>query len=72
MTDSEKIEFIQTAISKLMKKTLKLTPSDSLVDLSLDSLDIVELQMYYEETTGHEIESDNVIVTVGDLMAVMK
>lgn len=72
MTDSEKIEFIENAILILTKKTLKLKPTDILVDLSLDSLDIVELQMYYEETTRHEIESDAVVVTVGELMALMK
>ena len=72
MTDAEKIEFIENAITTLTKKTLKLKPSDILVDLSLDSLDIVELQMYYEEITGHEIESDESVVTVGELMALMK
>jgi len=74
MTDSEKIEFIEKAILILTNKILtsKLKPTDILVDLSLDSLDIVELQMYYEETTGHEIESDAVVVTVGELMALMK
>jgi len=72
MTDFEKIAFIENAILILTKKSLKLKPTDILVDLSLDSLDIVELQMYYEETTGHEIESDSVVVTVGELMALMK
>ena len=72
MTDAEKIKFIENAIATLTGKIFKLKPSDILVDLSLDSLDIVELQMYYEEITGHEIESDESVVTVGELMALMK
>jgi len=55
-----------------MKKTIKLKPTDNLIDMSLDSLEIVELQMYYEEMTGHELNSDVTIVTVSDLMAIMK
>jgi len=72
MTDAEKIKFIEDAILTLMKKTIKLKPTDNLIDMSLDSLEIVELQMYYEEMTGHELNSDVTIVTVSDLMAIMK
>jgi len=72
MTDGEKIKFIEDAILTLMKKTIKLKPTDNLIDMSLDSLEIVELQMYYEEMTGHELNSDVTIVTVSDLMAIMK
>ena len=72
MTDAEKIKFIEDAILTFMEKTIKLKPTDNLIDMSLDSLDIVELQMYYEEMTGHELNPDVTIVTVSDLMAIMK
>jgi acyl carrier protein len=55
-----------------MKKTIKLKPTDNLIDMSLDSLEIVELQMYYEEMTGHELNPDVTIISVSDLMAIMK
>lgn len=44
-----------------------------LVDLDLDSLDIVELQMMYEDAVGHETPDDtpDAFVTVGDLLALM-
>ena len=56
----------------LFKKTISLKPTDIILDLSIDSLDIVELQMYYEEKVGIETESDVPIVTVNDLMSIMK
>jgi acyl carrier protein len=40
--------------------------------MGLDSLNVVELQMYYEEHTGKEIPDDVLISTVADLMKVMK
>ena len=72
MTDAEKIKFIEDAVLVLFKKTISLKPTDILLDLSIDSLDIVELQMYYEEKVGIETESDVPIVTVNDLMFIMK
>jgi acyl carrier protein len=72
MTNDEKIRFIEDAILTLMKKSIKLKPSDNLIEMSLDSLEIVELQMYYEEETGHELSPDARVVTVEDLMAIMK
>jgi acyl carrier protein len=72
MTDIEKIKFIEDAILHLLKKPVKLKSTDILLDLGVDSLETVELQMYYEETTGHEIEADVTVSTVGDLMAVMR
>ena len=72
MTDAEKIKFVEDAILKLMKKTVTLNTADRLADLDLDSLEIVELQMYYEELTGNEIDNDVLIITVGDLMTHMK
>jgi len=72
MTNDEKIRFIEDAILTLMKKSIKLKPSDNLIEMSLDSLEIVELQMYYEEETGHELNPDASVVTVEDLMSIMK
>lgn len=72
MTDAEKIKFIEDAIVTLFKKTIKLTPTDVLLDLSIDSLDVVELQIYYEEVTGIETETDVPAITVSDLMSIMK
>jgi acyl carrier protein len=72
MTDAEKIKFIEDAVLVLFKKTISLKTTDILLDLSIDSLDIVELQMYYEEKVGIETESDVPIVTVNDLMSIMK
>lgn len=72
MNDEEKIEFIREAIFKMSKKDIKIGPQDKLADLGLDSLDTVELQVYYEENTGDEIPDGVSIVTVKDLMKVMK
>ena len=72
MTDQQKIDFIQDAIFNLFKKKVTLSPSDILLEIGLDSLDIVELQMYYEEQTNHEIEDEVQIHTVAELIALMK
>lgn len=72
MNDEEKLEFIREAIFVISKRDIKVSPQDVLLDIGLDSLDTVELQMYYEENTGHEISDDVVITTVSDLMKVMK
>jgi acyl carrier protein len=72
MNDKEKIDFIKEAILKMTKKDIKISPQDKLLDLGLDSLDTVELQLYYEESTGDEIPDDASLVTVEDLMKVMK
>ena len=72
MDQVEKIRFIEEAIKHLFNIEVALNPADKLVDLSLDSLNIVELQMYYEETTGNELDTDDVVVTVGDLIELMK
>jgi acyl carrier protein len=72
MTEQQKIDFIQNAIFHLFKKKITLSPSDVLLDIGLDSLDIVELQMYYEDETKHEIEDEVQIHTVAELIALMK
>lgn len=74
MTDQEKLDFLSKAIKSLFDKELasELTPDNNLTDLGLDSLDVVELQMFYEEETGFETATDSRISTVRDLMALMK
>lgn len=72
MTEQQKIDFIQNAIFHLFNKKVTISPSDVLLEIGLDSLDIVELQMYYEEQTNHEIEDEVQIHTVAELLALMK
>ena len=72
MNEQQKIDFIQKAILHLFKKKVTLSPSDVLLEIGLDSLDIVELQMYYEEQTNHEIQDEVQIHTVAELIALMK
>jgi acyl carrier protein len=72
MTDQEKIKFIEDAVLKLFKKTIKLSPTDNLLEVGLDSLDVVELQVYYEEITANEVSNDSKVSSVSELMALMK
>ena len=74
MTDQEKLEFLTSAISTLFKKPLTspLTPNNNLLEIGLDSLDIVELQMYYEEQYNVETSTDSRVSTVQDLMNLMQ
>lgn len=73
MNDTEKLAFLEDAVrNKFGKKlTEKLTPATNLTDIGLDSLDIVELQMYYEDTYEVEIPTSTKLVTIGDVMALM-
>ena len=71
MTENEKIIFVENAIQKLFPNipTTKLTKETNLLDLGVDSLGIVELQMYYEEETGETtLDPEGAVVTVGDLI----
>ena len=74
MTDQEKLDFLTSAISNIFKKPMNspLAPSNNLLELGLDSLDIVELQMYYEEQYNVETSTDATVSTVQDLMNLMK
>jgi acyl carrier protein len=73
MTDQEKLDFLKKAITELFRKEPKVevAPGTVLLDLGLDSLDIVELQMHYEETYNVETSTDSRVVTVQDLMNLM-
>lgn len=74
MTDHEKLEFIRMAMIDIFKKPkdISIRPTDVLPELDLDSLDIVELQMYYEEKTGKHTPNDARIISVKDLMDIME
>lgn len=74
MTDQEKIIFIRSALQDLnIKSTAEaFTASSVLADMGIDSLDAVELQMYYEEKTGVETaDPTGPVITVKDLMDLM-
>jgi acyl carrier protein len=71
MNTQEKIQFLQAAIAKLFDRQVDLSLDDDLRDVGLDSLDTVELQLYYEEHSGVQLSDTAVINTVGDLVALM-
>jgi acyl carrier protein len=71
MNTQEKIEFLQTAIAKLFNTRVDLNLDDQLRDIGLDSLDVVELQLYYEEHFDVQLPDTAVINTVGDIVALM-
>jgi acyl carrier protein len=71
MTNIEKLNFINSAITKLTKKGSSVSPDDVLIDIGLDSLDIVEIQLLYEETFKIELPDNITVSTVKDLMDLM-
>ena len=71
MNNIEKLNFINSAITKLTKKESSVSPDDVLIDLGLDSLDIVEIQLLYEETFNIELPDNLTVSTVKDLMDLM-
>jgi acyl carrier protein len=72
MTEQDKIKFLESAILKLFDKTVTLNLDDNLLDLGIDSLDAVELQLYYEEEMDVQMEDMNgVAITVRDLIKMM-
>jgi len=67
--NTDKFEFVKTEINKLLKKEVEITLDTVLLDIGLDSLDIVELQMIYEETFNVELKDiEQSIKTVADLI----
>jgi acyl carrier protein len=71
-TEAEKLEFMQQAVDKLFKITFKINLNDNLYDLGIDSLDVVELQLNYEETFNVELpQTNNSIVYVSDIIKLM-
>jgi acyl carrier protein len=72
MTDQEKLAFILETLQKIIKKDItSISPELSLVDdLELDSLDIVEIQLHYEETFNTRTK-DSSASTIQDMMDLM-
>jgi acyl carrier protein len=72
-TRQEKLAFVKKNIEKLKGTTISdFTEDTNLLTLGLDSLNVVELQMEYEEATGHELNPDATITTVRSLVDLMK
>jgi acyl carrier protein len=74
MNTQEKINFLKLAIMDIKgtSATFSITEDTVLMDLGLDSLDIVELQMYYEDKTHRTtVDPTNAIVKVKDLLDIM-
>lgn len=74
MTNNEKFEILKELIYKLKSSDniLVIKKNTVLSDLKIDSLDIVELQVMYEEQTGKTIpDPKNPIITVKDLLEIL-
>ena len=72
ITEKEKIEFLEQSIQTLFNRELKLNLGDNLHDLGIDSLDIVELQLFYEETFSTQLPDGHTpIVYVSDIIKLM-
>jgi acyl carrier protein len=71
-TEAEKLEFMQQAVDKLFKIKFKLNLSDNLYDLGIDSLDVIELQLNYEETFNVQLpDTHKPTVYVSDIINLM-
>ena len=71
--NTDKFEFVKIEINKLLKKEVEITLDTALLDIGLDSLDIVELQMVYEETFNVELKDiEHSIPTIADLIRAME
>ena len=73
MTSQEKLNFILETLQTVIKKDVtSISPEINLVDdLELDSLDIVEIQIHYEETFNTRTK-DSSVSTIQDLMDLME
>jgi acyl carrier protein len=69
MTRTETLEFLITAIKKVSPAATSITEDSVLADIGLNSLDIVELQMFYEDATNTQVADPTVpLITVKDLL----
>lgn len=75
MTKDEKLALLIEGVAEITAQdrgAISLTEETPLADLKLDSLDIVELQMFYEDRTGTMIpDTTKPLVTVGDLLELL-
>lgn len=75
MNTDEKLGFLKQAIINVrgLDSNFTLTEETNLLDLGLDSLDIVELQLYYEEKTGKVAKDPTcAVLTAGQLIDLME
>lgn len=71
-TETEKLEFMEKSMEKLFNITFKLNLGDNLYDLGIDSLDIIELQLNYEETFDVTLPDEHgPIIYVSDVIKLM-
>ena len=72
-TLEEKINFLKNAILELKGKSIDTITEDiKLLDIGIDSLDSVELQMYYEDVTGNQtVDPTSPVITVKHLIDLM-
>jgi len=71
-TEAAKLEFMQQAVDKLFKIKFKLSLSDNLYDLGIDSLDVIELQLNYEETFNVQLpDMHKPVIYVSDIINLM-
>lgn len=69
MTRAENLEFLINAIKQFSPTVTSVSEHTVLSDIGLDSLDIVELQMYYEDKTKTQVADPTVpLITVKDLL----
>lgn len=72
---NEQLNFIRSAIAELKKlppDQIHINLTDNLSIFNLDSLDIVELQMMYEDQTGNTTDNPSKpVTTIQDLIDVM-
>jgi acyl carrier protein len=74
-TREEKLEFVKSAIENIKGTKLEKTLNETtlLFSLGLDSLDVVELQLFYEDKSGKIAEDPlTPVLTAGQLIDLMK
>ncbi len=72
MNRQEKLEFLIEMITKANPAAENITEDTVLADLGLDSLDIVEIQLDYEDRTGNVTdEATAPVITVRDIINLM-
>jgi acyl carrier protein len=72
VTESEKLAFMQNAVEQLFKIEFKINLGDNLSDLGLDSLDVVELQLFYEDAFQLQLpDTFKPLVYVSDVINLM-